>query len=134
MSSFTVRKPPRLKRGDVIGILSPASAPSAMEKIEKGVRYLESCGYRVEVGKHVMKEKGYLAGEDEERLADLNGMLEDARVRAIFTTRGGYGTPRLLDRVNYAAVRRDPKILVGYSDITSLQLALFRKTGLITFS
>jgi len=61
-------------------------------------------------------------------------MLEDTRVRAIFTTRGGYGTPRLLDRVNYAVVRRDPKILVGYSDVTSLQLALFRKTGLITFS
>jgi len=127
-------KPPRLRKGDVIGIISPASAPSAQEKIDKGVRYLEGLGYRVKVGRHVMSQYGYLAGTDEERAEDLNDMIRDRRVRAVFAVRGGYGTPRLLHLVDYRAMRRDPKILVGYSDITGLQLALLKKTGMVTFS
>ncbi len=127
-------KPPRLRKGNLIGIISPASTPSAQEKIDKGVRYLESLGYRVKIGKHVMAQHGYLAGTDEQRAEDLNDMLRDRSVRAIFTIRGGYGTPRLLHLVDYRAARRDPKILVGYSDVTGLQLALYRKTGLVTFS
>ena len=130
----SVLKPPRLQKGDLIGVISPASAPTSSEKIEKGVRYLESLGYRVAVGKHAAIVNGYLAGTDEERAADLNGFLNDRNVRAIFSVRGGYGTPRLLRLVDYRAVKRDPKILVGYSDLTALQLALFRKTGLVTFS
>jgi muramoyltetrapeptide carboxypeptidase len=127
-------KPPRLRNGDCIGLISPASTPSVQEKIEKGVQYLERAGYRVKVGRHVMAEHGYLAGTDAERADDLNEMLRDPLVRAIFALRGGYGTPRILDRVDYAAVRRNPKILVGYSDLTGLQLALLRKTGLVSFS
>jgi len=127
-------KPPRLRKGDLIGIISPASTPSAQEKIDKGVQYLEHLGYRVKIGKHVMAQYGYLAGTDEQRAEDLNDMLRDRAVRAIFAARGGYGTPRLLHLVDYSAVRRDPKILVGYSDLTGLQLALYKKTGLVTFS
>jgi len=127
-------KPPRLRKGDLVGIISPASPPSAQEKIDKGVRYLEGLGYRVKIGKYVMERHGYLAGTDAQRAEDLNDMLRDREVRAVFAIRGGYGTPRLLHLVDYAAVRRDPKIVVGYSDITGLQLALYRKTGLITFS
>jgi muramoyltetrapeptide carboxypeptidase len=127
-------KPPRLRKGDVIGIIAPASTPSAHEKIDKGVQYLEHLGYRVKVGKHVMAQHGYLAGTDEQRAEDLNDMLRDRAVRAIFAIRGGYGTPRLLHLVDYRAVRRDPKILVGYSDLTALQLALYRRAGLVTFS
>ena len=127
-------KAPRLRRGDCIGIVSPASAPSAQEKIDKGVRYLEGLGYRVKVGRHVMDQHGYLAGSDEHRVGDLNDMLRDRMVKAIIAIRGGYGTPRLLHLVDYAAVRRTPKIIVGYSDITALQLALYRRTGLVTFS
>jgi muramoyltetrapeptide carboxypeptidase len=134
MKPAHVLKPRRLRKGDLIGIVSPASAPSAAEKIEKGVRYLESLGYRTLVGDHVLDEHGYLAGTDADRIADLNGMLRNRRVRAIIATRGGYGTPRILGRVDYAALRADPKILVGYSDLTALQLAAYRKTGLITFS
>jgi muramoyltetrapeptide carboxypeptidase len=129
-----ILKPPRLRKGDLIGIVSPASAPSAREKIDKGVQYLERLGYRVKVGQHVMAQYGYLAGTDEQRAQDLNDMLRDPAVRAVFAVRGGYGTPRLLDLVDYRAVRRNPKIVVGYSDLTALQLALFRKTGLVTFS
>lgn len=127
-------KAPRLRHGDCIGLVSPASAPSAQEKIDKGVRYLEGLGYRVKVGRHVMDEHGYLAGSDEHRAEDFNDMLRDRTVKAIIAIRGGYGTPRLLHLVDYAAIRRAPKIIVGYSDITALQLALYRKTGLVTFS
>lgn len=127
-------KPPRLRKGDLVGIVSPASTPSAQEKVDKGVRYLEGLGYRVKIGRHVMAQYGYLAGTDAERAADLNDMLRDPAVRAVFAIRGGYGTPRILDLIDYRAARRDPKILVGYSDITALQLALLRKTGLVTFS
>jgi muramoyltetrapeptide carboxypeptidase len=102
--------------------------------VEGCVRYLEGRGYRVEVGAHALGNDGAFSGTDEERLSDLNGMLRDPRVRAIMALRGGYGTPRLLDRIDYSAVRRDPKIVVGYSDITALQLSLFRKAGLVSFS
>ena len=127
-------KPLRLRPGDLIGIVSPASTPSAQEKVDKGVRYLEGLGYRVKIGRHVMAQYGYLAGTDEERAADLNDMLHDPAVRAVFALRGGYGTPRILDLLDYRAARRDPKIIVGYSDITGLQLAFLRKSGLVTFS
>ena len=127
-------KPPRLRKGELIGLISPASTPSSSEKIEGAVKYFEGLGYRVSVGRHAMDQVGYLAGTDEDRVADLNAMLEDRSVRAVMAIRGGYGTPRILDRVNYAALRRDPKIIVGYSDLTALLLAVFRRTGLVTFS
>ena len=127
-------KPPRLRGGDLIGIVSPASTPATQEKVDKGVHYLEGLGYRVKIGRHAMAQYGYLAGTDEERSADLNDMLRDPAVKAVFALRGGYGTPRILDLLDYGAARRDPKILVGYSDITGLQLAFLRKAGLVTFS
>jgi muramoyltetrapeptide carboxypeptidase len=129
-----ILKPPPLRQGDVIGLISPASAPFPVEKIEKGARYLEGLGYRVEFGRHVGSQHGYFAGTDAERFSDLNAMLNDTRVRAIFAVRGGYGSSRLLPFVDYRAARRQPKILVGFSDITALQLALFRRSGLVTFS
>ncbi|MCI0708465.1 MAG: LD-carboxypeptidase [Ignavibacteriae bacterium] len=130
----TILKPKHLQRGDLIGVVSPASAPSTSEKIEKGVRYLESLGYRVKVGANAARVHGFLAGTDEERAADFNAMLNDRAVKAIFAVRGGYGTPRLLPLIDYRAAKRNPKIIVGYSDLTALQLALFRKTRLVTFS
>lgn len=131
---MVLTKPPRLKKGDVIGLVAPASTPSSAEKVEKGVKYLESLGYRVKIGARVMETYGYLAGSDEHRAEDFNSMLRDPQVRAIIAIRGGYGTPRILQCIDYRAARRDPKIIVGYSDMTALQLALFRKTGLVTFS
>ena len=127
-------KPPHLSRGDVIGLVSPASAPSSSEMIEKGVQYLERLGYAVKVGPHAAKVHGYLAGTDEQRAGDFNGMVRDKTVRAIIAVRGGYGTPRLLSLIDYRALKRQPKIIVGYSDITALQLAIVQKVGLVTFS
>ncbi len=131
---MTLIKPPRLKKGDLIGLVAPASPPTAEEKKEQGIRYLEQLGYRIKLGEYVCASRGYLAGSDEERAADFNAMVRDPSVKAIFALRGGYGTPRILRLIDYRALKENPKIIVGYSDITALQLAAFRKTGLVTFS
>jgi len=127
-------KPKKLKKKDVIGIISPASSPVDLSRIEKGVNYLEKLGYRVEVGKNVGKQRGYLAGEDSERLEDFHAMFKNKNVKAIISVRGGYGSGRLLDKIDFNLVKKNPKIFVGYSDITYLLLALFKKTGLVTFA
>ena len=131
---MTIIKPTRLRKDDIIGLVAPASTPSTEEKIEKGAVYLEQLGYRVKFGEHIRKIHGYLAGTDEERAADFNNMVRDKDVKAIFTIRGGYGTPRILQMIDYRSLKQNPKIIVGYSDITALQLAIFRKIGLVTFS
>ena len=127
-------KPKKLESGDVIGIVSPASSPDKLEKIENGVKYLEKLGYRVEIGKNVGKVHGYLAGSDDDRLSDLHEMFKNKNVKAIFSIRGGYGAGRLLDKIDFNLIKKNPKIFVGYSDITSLQLAILKKTGLISFA
>jgi muramoyltetrapeptide carboxypeptidase len=131
---MTIIKPPRLHKGSIIGLVAPASTPSTEEMIEKGAVYLEKLGYRVKFGKHIRKTNGYLAGTDEERTADFNDMVHDKEVKAIVAIRGGYGTPRILQMIDYRSLKQNPKIIAGYSDITALQLAIFRKIGLVTFS
>jgi muramoyltetrapeptide carboxypeptidase len=127
-------KPQRLKKGDLIGIISPASAPFDFKRINKGISYLEKLGYRVKEGKYIRQEYGYLAAKDEDRISDIHDMFLDKEVKAIFCTRGGYGTPRILNKINYSIIKNNPKIFAGYSDITALQLAIYKKTGLISFS
>lgn len=127
-------KPKRLTKKDVIGIISPASSPDDSTLIEKGITYLEKLGYKVKVGNHVGKYNGYLAGSDEERVNDFHQMFRDKQVKTIICVRGGYGAVRLLDKIDYKIVRNNPKIFVGYSEITALQMAIFNKTGLITFA
>jgi muramoyltetrapeptide carboxypeptidase len=131
---MNVIKPPRLKKGDTIGIISPASAPMDLSRIDKGIAYLEKLGYKVKEGKYIRQEYGYLSGTDEERLYDLHDMFSDKNIKAIFCTRGGYGTPRILNKINYSLIKKNPKIFVGYSDLTGMQNAIYKKTGLITFS
>lgn len=126
--------PARLRRGAVIGLVSPASPPPSADRLERAVRYLEGCGYRIMVGPHALDRHGFSAGTDADRAADLNAMFRDPRVEAIFALRGGNGCCRLLRRLDYAAARRNPKIFVGYSDLTFLQLALWRRARLVTFS
>lgn len=131
---MTTIKPSALKKGDVIGIVAPGSPPSTVEKITKGAEYLEHLGYRVKLGNNVEKVHGYLAGTDKERADDINDMFADKKVKAIIAVRGGYGTPRILPLINFSLIRKNPKIIVGYSDLTALQLAIFKKTGLLSFS
>lgn len=127
-------KPAKLKTGDVIGIIAPASAPVDPTKLENGIRYIEKNGYRVELGNNVSKINGYLAGTDQERADDLNSMFKNKDVKAIICLRGGYGASRILDKINYKLIRSNPKILVGYSEITALQMAILQKSGLVTFA
>ena len=129
-----ITKPNKLKKGALIGVISPASSPDELSTIDSGVKYLEKLGYRVEVGKNVGQNHGYLAGTDQQRLDDLHYMFMKKDIKAIFCARGGYGTGRLLDKIDYNLIRKNPKILVGYSDITALQMAIIKKTGLVTFA
>lgn len=130
-----VRKPRRLQVGDTIGIVAPSS-PVPAEDLERGIAALQERGYRVIVGEHVLRTAGrcsYLAGEDAERAEDLNALFARPDIQAIFCARGGYGALRLLDRLDWETIRANPKIFVGYSDITTLHLALERHTDLVTF-
>lgn len=131
---MTYIKPKKLQKGDVIGIISPASSPEDSNLVNKGIGYIESLGYRVELGKNVGKNRGYLAGTDEDRLEDVHQMFKDKKVKAIFCLRGGYGAFRLLDKIDYKLIRTNPKIFVGFSEITSLQMAFLQKANLITFA
>jgi muramoyltetrapeptide carboxypeptidase len=129
-----VIKPAALRKGDLVGLITPASTPDELNRIENSVKYFEGLGYSVIVGKNVGKYRGYLAGSDQERLDDLHSMFSNKNVKAIFCLRGGYGAFRLLDKINYRLIKSNPKIFVGYSEITALQNAIFSKTGLITFA
>jgi len=113
-------------------VVSPAG-PVSEEDLKAGIHLLESEGFKVRLGRHVYERRDYLAGEDEARLSDFHDMVRDRSVNAIFCARGGYGTMRLLDRIHYDLIRENPKIILGYSDITALLAAVFAKTGLVTF-
>lgn len=127
-------KPKRLFKGDLIGIISPASTPDDLSRINSGVKYLEKLGYKTLIGSNVGKNHGYLAGSDEERVSDLHSMFKNKNVKAIMCVRGGYGSPRLLDKIDYKLIKKNPKIFVGYSDITALQMAFLQKANLVTFA
>lgn len=100
----------------------------------EGVKTLTSLGFRVVLGPHVLKRNKYLAGTDAERLSDLCTMFRDRGIDGVICLRGGYGSMRILSGIDYSLLRRNPKVLMGYSDITALQLAIWKRTGLVTFS
>jgi muramoyltetrapeptide carboxypeptidase len=127
-------KPKRLNKGDTIGIISPASSTDDFTMIENGTKYIEQMGYRTILGPNVGKSRGFLAGTDEERIEDIYSMFSNKKVKAIICIRGGYGAVRLLDKIDYKIIRSNPKIFVGYSEITALQMAFLKKAGLITFA
>lgn len=122
-------RPPVLVPGDTVRVVSP-SGPPTRERVAAGVALLESWGLRVEFAPHAFDRHGYLAGTDEDRVADLNAALRDERVRGVICSRGGYGTTRIIDRVDFAAARRDPKPVTGYSDITALFQGLYIHSGI----
>ena len=127
--------PRPLPPNGTIGIVSPAG-PAPEGQIERAVAALQKRGYRVVVGDHAADttDLPYLAGTDAHRAADLNRFFADPRIDLVLCARGGYGGARLLDKLDYAALARDPKPVVGYSDITSLSLALAACAGVVSFS
>lgn len=127
-------KPKALKKGDTIGLIAPSSpiTDNADEKVEKSVAALQAQGFNVEVDKSCFAKYGYLSGTDEVRAEGVNRMFADKQIDAVFCLRGGYGTPRILDKINYEMIRENPKLFNGYSDITALHVALNKKCNLIT--
>lgn len=125
-------KPPRLRPGDLVGLIAPGGFASE-RLVEKAVRNIEALGLRVKVGTYINAVHGNYAGSSQQRLADLHAMFADPEVKMIWPIRGGSGCITLLSQLDYGLIRRNPKILLGYSDITALHLAIHTKTGLVTF-
>ncbi|MEO8349783.1 MAG: LD-carboxypeptidase [Acidobacteriota bacterium] len=132
-AALPILKPRALKPGDTVGLVAPASYTFDLWRLDDAAARVEALGLKPKFGKYVKGRRGFLSGTDEERVADLHEMFADRSVAGIFSLQGGYGTPRLLDRLDYDLIRRNPKILLGYSDITGLHLAISKKTGLVTF-
>ena len=125
--------PPHIQPGDLIGIVSP-SGSFERERLRPGLSYLRKRGFRVRVGSAVYDRDRYLAGQDADRAKDLNAMFADPEVRAVFAARGGFGAARVLDFLDYEAIRSDPKPLTGFSDTTALQLGIYGRTGMVSYS
>ncbi|GAB2780702.1 S66 peptidase family protein [Salinimicrobium soli] len=125
--------PKALKEGDTIGIISPASAIFESEPYEIARESFEALGLKVKFGEFTKSRYGHLAGTDEQRAAELMNMFADPEIKAIIALRGGSGSARILDKLDYKLIAQNPKIFIGYSDITALHLAIFQRTGLVTF-
>ncbi|WP_079509126.1 S66 peptidase family protein [Mesobacillus jeotgali] len=125
-------KPERLKKGDTVAVIAPASPPNK-ENLNRALSFLTELGLNYKLGKSVYTEYGYLAGEDYERLADFHEMFRDDEVKGIICAGGGYGTARIASSIDYETIKKNPKIFWGYSDITFLHTAIRQQTGLVTF-
>ncbi len=125
--------PQKLNVGDTVGLLSSASRAPTDQGITFAKERLEKLGLHVVLGTYIYRRDGYFAGTDWQRAKDLNQMFANPNIKAIFEVRGGWGSDRILSYLNYKLIKRNPKILVGLSDITALLLAIHEKTGLITF-
>jgi muramoyltetrapeptide carboxypeptidase len=123
--------PPFLQKGDTIGIATPAS-PYRLKSLEAGIQILKQWGFRVALPRKIV-QRGYLAGTDRERAEELTVFFEDPAIKAILCSRGGYGAMRLLDLLDYNKIKKQPKFFMGFSDITVLLLALWKKAGLMSF-
>lgn len=126
--------PPKLKKGDTIAVVAPASCPEEdQQTIARAIKMLLEKGYRVRIAPNLMTRYGYLAGTDYDRAKAFMEAWLDPEVKAVWCYRGGYGCARILDRLDYRAIKENPKILIGMSDITALHAAINKETGLVTF-
>ena len=123
----------KLKFGDTLGFIAPSGAVRTEGAIERAVAETERMGFKVKLGESAGKKYGYLSGTDEVRARDINNMFADDEVDAIVCLRGGYGAMRILDKLDYDLIARQPKIFMGFSDITALHIALLNRCGLATF-
>ena len=122
-----------LNPGDTVALVSPSAATDDPFDLQLAQEVMEALGFRARLGPHLASRRGHLAGSDAERAGDLNAMFADRDVKAIICARGGSGAARLLPLLDYDAIRRNPKVLLGYSDITALHNAILAQTGLVTF-
>lgn len=129
-------KPPRLREGDTVGVISPSwgGAAAYPHRIERGVAHLESLGFHVKLAPHAMNSAGYVSDTPENRVSDLHAMFRDPEVRAVFVTIGGDHSCHLLPLLDWRLIRSNPKIFVGWSDTHVLSVAIWKETGLVTFN
>lgn len=132
-SPSTIQKPRRLRQGDRVGIVSPASATFLYDELRIVSEAIAALGLVPHLASHVLNRYGYLGGTDEERAADINEMFANPDIAAVLPIRGGWGCSRILPYLNYDLIRQNPKVLVGFSDITALLLGIYAQTGLVTF-
>ena len=125
--------PPPLNKGDTIALVSPSGASDDLFDLQLAQEAMQALGFKVKLAPHLASRYGHLAGTDAERAGDLNAMFADREVKALVCARGGSGAARLLPLLDYDVIRRNPKVLLGYSDITALHSAIHAKTGLVTF-
>lgn len=128
---MTAVRGPALHRGDCIGIAAPATHDEGQD-ISAAVDRLEQAGYRVKLMPTVTGSYGFFAGTDEERARDVNALFHDDDVKAILCLNGGYGSARILDKLDYDYIAAHPKLVIGFSDVTALQIALWEKCRLVT--
>ena len=126
-------KPKRLAAGDTVGLVLPATAAFEADEIQFAKEQMEAIGFKVVIGAHAFDKWGYFAGHDKDRADDINRMFGNDEINAVVCYTGGWGSPRVLPYLDYDLIKRKPKVLIGYSDITALLNAVHKKTGLITF-
>jgi len=125
-------KPHRLRPGDTVGLIEPAGFTDDAFDLELLMETVRAMGLVPKAAKHLVQRYGYLAGRDADRAADVQAMFADADVRAVFAVRGGWGCARILPHLDFARIRANPKLLVGFSDITALHLAFAARAGFVT--
>jgi muramoyltetrapeptide carboxypeptidase len=126
-------KPKALKSGDTLGLVAPASPIYQSSVFDEMLVNLKNLGFKLKLGKYVRSQRGYLAGTDEQRAQDLMDMFEDPEVDGIMCIRGGWGCNRILPLLDFEVIKNNPKVFCGFSDITSLHLAMYKYSDLITF-
>jgi muramoyltetrapeptide carboxypeptidase len=133
MGSKAVIRPPRLAPGSRVALVAPSGPLLERDELRRAAELCRTLGHEPVLGAHAAARHGYLGGTDAERLADLNAALRDPSIAAIWCLRGGYGLTRILDRIDYAALEREPKAIIGFSDVTALLLAALRRVGVVSF-
>jgi len=126
-------KPKKLQKGDTIGLISISGNTQELQNIERAKKYFEDKGFNVVVSENTYKSFRYYAGDDNERANTFNEFIKNKDIDAIVCTRGGYGVLRIIDKIDYDAARKNPKIICGYSDISVLLLMLYKKSDILTF-
>lgn len=126
-------KPKRLSAGDTVALVAPANATFNSVDLQIARESLEALGLKVKIGGHLLDRHGYLAGQDKDRAADINAFFSDKSVSAVLPIRGGWGSSRVLPYLDFDVIRRNPKVVLGYSDVTALLLGIHARAGLVTF-